>query len=166
MLLASDFRLYMHFYGFVATFLFTAKLHFSESKIYVKYVIFWGSYTWSAFHWPNRFIYGSYPGIQLSRLLNFSEKELFFVKFHFKKSKKCYNSKKSLELLKFYKKDLILSKFFSEKDIFSQKFVFKFYFCTFTVWLKRFQDLIEFSYNQTQYQGEQLLSSRIFKFKV
>ena len=42
--LAADFRLYMDFYEFVAIFLFTTILHFSWGKIWVKYVVFWGSY--------------------------------------------------------------------------------------------------------------------------
>ena len=43
-LLAANFRLYIHLYECVAIFLFPAKLHFSGCKIWVKYVVFWGSY--------------------------------------------------------------------------------------------------------------------------
>ena len=38
--LATDFRLYIYIHEFVANFLFTSKLHFSDGKIWVICVIF------------------------------------------------------------------------------------------------------------------------------
>ena len=49
---AADFRLYIHLYEFVATFLCTTKLLFLGGKIWVKEVFFWPTS-----HWRNRFIF-------------------------------------------------------------------------------------------------------------
>ena len=81
----------MHYHEFVATFLITAKLHFSRGWISVKYLSYFERATWPTFHLPNRIIFDSYPWRPLNCLQNEGFLKLFeafckiklFVKFIF-----------------------------------------------------------------------------------
>ena len=59
-LAAADFRLYMHFSELLATFHSQQNYTFRGAKSESNMSSFEGA-TWPTFHWPNGFIFGSYP---------------------------------------------------------------------------------------------------------